>query len=201
MPHRAPRDGISTSNRGNVHLEADFDYLAFMPIYALGELQPTIAASAFIHPDAVLIGDVVVGEEASVWPGAVLRGDNNTIAVGDQTSIQDGTVVHCTESLPTVVGDRCVIGHNAHLEGCTVEDDCLIGSGSVVLHRVVVRRGALVGASALVPNDTEVPSRAMALGVPCRIREDAVAEDAFRYAVEKYVHNGHWYRAELKRLD
>jgi carbonic anhydrase/acetyltransferase-like protein (isoleucine patch superfamily) len=82
-----------------------------------------------------------------------------------------------------------------------VEDDCLIGSGSVVLHRVVVRRGALVGAGALVPNGTEVPSRAMALGVPARIREDSVADDAFAAAVATYVHNGHWYRAELKRLD
>jgi carbonic anhydrase/acetyltransferase-like protein (isoleucine patch superfamily) len=94
-----------------------------------------------------------------------------------------------------------VVGHNAHLEGCTVEDDCLIGSGSVVLHRVVVRRGALVGASALVPNDMEVPSRAMALGVPARIRENAVAEGAFTAAVATYVRNGHWYRADLRRLD
>lgn len=172
-----------------------------MPVYALGDRTPQIDPAAFVHPDAVVIGDVRIGPESTVWPTAVLRGDHGTIVVGAQTSIQDGTVVHCTESLPTVVGDRCVVGHNAHLEGCTVEDDCLIGSGSVVLHRVVVRRGALVGASALVPNDTEVPARAMALGVPCRIREDAVDEDAFRYAVERYVHNGHWYRAELRRLD
>jgi len=109
--------------------------------------------------------------------------------------------VHCTADLPTVIGDRCVVGHNAHLEGCTVEDDCLIGSGSVVLHRVVVRSGALVGAGALVPNGTEVPARAMALGVPARIRESAVEPGAFAGAVEKYVHNGHWYRADLRRLD
>lgn len=172
-----------------------------VPVYALGDRTPQIDPAAFVHPDAVVIGDVRIGPESTVWPTAVLRGDHGSIVVGAQTSVQDGTVVHCTESLPTVIGDRCVVGHNAHLEGCTVEDDCLIGSGSVVLHRVVVRRGALVGASALVPNDTEVPARAMALGVPCRIREDAVAEDAFRYAVEKYVHNGHWYRAELRRLD
>jgi carbonic anhydrase/acetyltransferase-like protein (isoleucine patch superfamily) len=82
-----------------------------------------------------------------------------------------------------------------------VEDDCLVGSGSVVLHRVVVRSGALVGASALVPNDTEVPARAMALGVPCRIRADAVSEGAFAHAVQRYVENGHWYRRDLRRLD
>ena len=172
-----------------------------MPVYALGDRVPQIDPTAFVHPDAVVIGDVRIGPESTVWPTAVLRGDHGAIVVGAQTSIQDGTVVHCTASLATVIGDRCVVGHNAHLEGCTVEDDCLIGSGSVVLHRVVVRSGALVGAGALVPNGTEVPSRAMALGVPARMREDAVAEGAFAAAVATYVHNGHWYRADLKRLD
>ena len=172
-----------------------------MPIYALGDRVPTIDPSAFVHPDAVVIGDVRIGPESTIWPTAVLRGDHGTVTVGARTSVQDGTVVHCTADLPTTIGDRCVVGHNAHLEGCTVEDDCLIGSGSVVLHRVVVRSGALVGAGALVPNGTEVPSRAMALGVPARMREDAVAEGAFAAAVATYVHNGHWYRADLKRLD
>src|SRR6478735_8322281 len=143
-----------------------------MPIYALGERVPTIDPSAFVHPDAVVIGDVVLGPESTVWPTAVLRGDHGTIRIGARTSIQDGTVIHCTADLPTTIGDDCVVGHNAHLEGCTVEDRCLIGSGSVVLHRAVVRTGALVGAAALVPNDMEVPSRAMALGVPARIREN-----------------------------
>jgi carbonic anhydrase/acetyltransferase-like protein (isoleucine patch superfamily) len=172
-----------------------------VPVYALGERMPSIDPMAFVHPDAVVIGDVRIGPESTIWPTAVLRGDHGSIRVGARTSIQDGTVVHCTAALPTVIGDDCVVGHNAHLEGCTVEDGCLIGSGSVLLHRVVVRRGALVGASALVPPDTEVPARAMALGVPCRIREDAVEEDAFQHAVQTYVRNGHWYRAELRRLD
>jgi carbonic anhydrase/acetyltransferase-like protein (isoleucine patch superfamily) len=172
-----------------------------VPVYALGDRTPTIDPSAFVHPDAVIIGDVTLGPESTVWPTAVLRGDHGSIRVGARTSIQDGTVVHCTAELPTIIGDDCVVGHNAHLEGAVVEDGCLIGSGSVVLHRVVVRAGALVGAGALVPNGTEVPPRAMALGVPCRIKEDAVAEGAFDYAVERYVHNGHWYRAELRRLD
>jgi carbonic anhydrase/acetyltransferase-like protein (isoleucine patch superfamily) len=163
--------------------------------------MPTIDPRAFVHPDAVIIGDVTVGPEASVWPTAVLRGDHGRIVVGAQTSVQDGTVVHCTSELDTVIGARCVVGHNAHLEGCTVEDDSLVGSGSVLLHRVVVRRGALVGAGALVPNGTEVPSRAMALGVPCTLRLDAVAENAFEHMVDIYVRNGHWYRADLRRLD
>lgn len=172
-----------------------------MPIYALGDRVPRIDPAAFVHPDAVVIGDVTIGPESSVWPTAVLRGDHGAIRIGKRTSVQDGTVVHCTGTLDTVVGDRCVIGHKVHLEGCTIEDDCLVGSGAVVLHRVVVRTGALVGAQALVPNGTEVPSRAMALGVPARIRTDAVEPGAFDHAVETYVRNVHWYAAELRRLD
>lgn len=172
-----------------------------MAIYALGELVPTIASSAFIHPDAVLIGDVVVGPEASIWPGAVLRGDNNTIRVGAQTSVQDGTIVHCTTELPTVIGARCVVGHNAHLEGCVVADDALVGSGSVVLHRALVESWALVGAGALVPNGLVVPSRAMALGVPARIRPDSVTDEMVTSGVAMYLEKARTYPAAMRRLD
>lgn len=172
-----------------------------MAIYALGDRAPRIHPTAYVHPDAVVIGDVEIGAESGVWPTAVLRGDHGSIRIGAQTSIQDGTVIHCTEDLPTVIGDRCTIGHNTHLEGCTIEDDALVGSGSVVLHRAVVRQGALVGAGAVVPNDLEVPSRAMALGVPAKLRLDAVPEGAFADGVAVYVHNTHWYASELRRLD
>ena len=172
-----------------------------MPVYALGERVPSIDATAFVHPDAVVIGDVHIGPESTVWPCAVLRGDQGTVRIGARTSIQDGTVIHCTADLDTTIGDDCVVGHNAHLEGCTVHDGCLIGSGSVVLHRAIVHRGALVGAAALVPNGVEVPALAMALGVPCRIRENAMAEGSFRVSVERYVANGIWYRSQLRRLD
>lgn len=172
-----------------------------MPIYALGDRRPTIDPSAFIHPEAVIIGDVRIGPESSVWPAAVLRGDHGSIIVGAQTSVQDGTVVHCARDLPTVIGDRCVIGHNAHLEGCTILDDSLVGSGSIVLHRAVVGPHSLVGAGAMVGNDKVVPSYARALGVPAVITLDVVSDDEFDYAVEVYLHNVHWYAAELKRLD
>lgn len=172
-----------------------------MPLYALGDRTPTIDSSAFIHPDAVLIGDVIVGAESSVWPTAVLRGDHGTVRVGSQTSVQDGTIIHCTSTLDTVIGDRCTVGHNVHLEGCTIEDDCLIGSGSVVLHEAVIRCGALVGAQALIPNGMEVPSAAMALGVPAKIRENSVHKELLEHAAEIYVRNAHWYNAELRRLD
>ncbi|MEY9863471.1 carbonic anhydrase/acetyltransferase-like protein (isoleucine patch superfamily) [Catenulispora sp. GAS73] len=172
-----------------------------MAVYAIGDAVPEIHPEAYIHPDATVIGQVSVGAGSTVWPGAVLRGDYGRITVGDRTSIQDGTVVHATETLPTVIGSDCVVGHIAHLEGCVVEDGCLIGSGSVVLHRAVVRTGALVGANAVVSNNVEVPSRAMALGVPAKIRENAVPAGSFDDAVARYVANGKRYREELRRID
>ncbi len=172
-----------------------------MPLYALGDRTPKIDPAAFVHPDAVIIGNVTVGPESSIWPTAVLRGDHGEIRIGAQTSIQDGTIVHCTSTLHTVVGDRCTVGHNVHLEGCLIEDDCLIGSGAVVLHGAIIRTGALVGAQALVSNGTEVPSGAMALGVPARIKPDSVDRELLTAAAAVYVHNSHWYNAELRRLD
>ncbi len=110
-----------------------------MPIYALGDRVPSIHDDAYVHPDAVVIGDVRIGADSSIWPGAVLRGDYGTIIVGERTSIQDGAVIHAVDEYPTVIGDDCVIGHLAHLEGCVIHDRVLIGSGSIVLHEAVVR--------------------------------------------------------------
>ena len=93
--------------------------------------EPEIDELAYVAPDAVVIGRVTIGPEASVWPGAVLRGDHGHISVGARTSVQDGTIVHCTAQRPTVIGADCVVGHNAHLEGCVIEPGCLIGSGSI----------------------------------------------------------------------
>ena len=172
-----------------------------MAVYALGDRVPEIHPDAWVHPDASVIGSVRIGAGSTVWPAAVLRGDYGSIVVGERTSVQDGTVVHCTAEFTTTIGDDCVVGHLAHLEGCTVEDGCLVGSGSVVLHQAVVRSGALVGAGAVVGNRVEVPSRAMALGVPARMRLDVVPAGAFTDAVALYVDNGRRYRSELRRLD
>lgn len=172
-----------------------------MPIYALGEHVPDIHPDAYIHPDAVVIGRVRIGAEASIWPTVVLRGDDGDIFVGARTSVQDGTIVHTTAAHPTTIGASCVIGHNAHLEGCIIEDGSLVGSGSVVLHRAVVRSGALVGANAVVSNDVEVPSGAMALGVPAKMRLDKVAPGTFEPAVESYVVRARRFRDELRRIE
>lgn len=172
-----------------------------MPIYALGEAEPTIATSAFIHPEAVIIGDVRIGEESSVWPCAVLRGDEGHIQIGSQTSIQDGSVLHTTPEWPTVVGDRCVVGHIVHLEGCTIEDDSLVGNGSVVLHRAVVQSGSLVGANAVVTNDMVVPSGAMALGIPAKIRPDTVVPEMINRGMLSYLERARTYPTKLRRID
>lgn len=172
-----------------------------MAIYALGNRVPKISESAFVHPDAVVIGDVEIGDESSIWPHAVLRGDYGSIRIGRRTSIQDGTVVHATAELPTVVGDNCVVGHIVHLEGCTILDDALVGSGSVVLHRAVVSSHSLVGANAVVTNDTVVPPNAMALGIPAKVFPDKVAEGSFTESADLYVANAKRYREELRRID
>lgn len=173
-----------------------------MPVYALGDSEPTIDPTAYVAPDAVVIGDVHLGPEASVWPGAVLRGDGAPITIGARTSIQDGSVLHTTPVLGTQVGAECVIGHLVHLEGCTIEDGVLVGSGAVVLHAAVVRSGALVGAGAVVSGGVEVPSRAMALGIPAKIRADAVDPDRMiRPGMLSYVERGASYRKQLRRLD
>ena len=174
-----------------------------MPLYALGDLVPRVHPDAYVHPDAVLIGDVRLAAEVSVWPGAVLRADFGHIEVGEQTSIQDGTVLHTTEEWPTVIGRECVVGHNTHLEGCTVEDRCLIGSGSVVLNRAVVRTGSVVGANALVPEDREIPAGHLALGVPARAKpmDPARQAELVDLGVEEYLKMAKQYRDGLRRVE
>jgi len=172
-----------------------------VPIYALGDVEPDIDEAAFVHPDAVVIGRVRIGPEASVWPCAVLRGDHGRIEVGARTSVQDGTVVHCTHDWPTLIGAECVIGHNAHLEGCTVADRCLIGSGSVTLNGVTVGTGAIVAAACLVPEGFEVPPGALVAGVPGRIKKTGLTADWVQGAVKTYVESGRAYLTGLRRLD
>jgi len=172
-----------------------------VPIYALGEYEPDIHETAFVHPDAVVIGRVRIGPEASVWPCAVLRGDHGRIEIGARTSVQDGTVVHCTHEWPTLIGAECVVGHNAHLEGCVVGDGCLIGSGSVVLNRVTVGAGSIVAAAALVPEGFEVPPSTLVAGVPAIIKRTGLPADFAANSVKTYIETGRAHRAGLRRLD
>jgi carbonic anhydrase/acetyltransferase-like protein (isoleucine patch superfamily) len=173
-----------------------------VPIYALGELEPDIHPDAYVHPDAVVIGNVAIGALSSIWPTAVLRGDHGRIVIGARTSVQDGSILHTTRHQPTLIGDECTVGHNVHIEAATIADHCLISSGSVVLNGSRVDEGAVVAAGAVVSPNTHIPARRMALGVPARIREDyEVPSGAFQYAVDSYVRRGQLFRAELRRLD
>jgi carbonic anhydrase/acetyltransferase-like protein (isoleucine patch superfamily) len=157
-----------------------------MTLYALGEERPRIHPEAYIHPEAVLIGEVRVGAGSSIWPGVIIRADNGPIIIGDRTSVQDGAVIHTQWKLQTRIGNDCVIGHLAHLEGCVLEDLVLVGSGSVVLEGVVCRSASLIGAGAVVSPGTEVPAGAMALGVPARIRPGTVEAESVRINAEAY---------------
>ncbi len=172
-----------------------------MPIYALGDVVPTIHPDAYVHPDAVVIGRVRLGAGSSVWPGAVLRGDDGDIVIGDRTSVQDGCVLHTTYVFPTIVGNDCVIGHMVHLEGCTIEDRCLVGNGSIVMHQVNVRTGSVVAANSVLLNGTEVPSGALAAGSPAVIKPGKARLAEIDLAVDSYVQRAVRFRQDLRRID
>lgn len=134
-----------------------------------GGHTPRIAPDAFVAETAAVIGDVEVGAKSSLWFGAVLRGDVHTIRIGEQTSIQDNTVVHVTEHRhPTVVGSRVTVGHNVTLHGCTVGDLCIVGMGSVILDRAEIGDRCIIGAGALVTPGTKIPAGYLAVGSPAR---------------------------------
>jgi carbonic anhydrase/acetyltransferase-like protein (isoleucine patch superfamily) len=172
-----------------------------VPIYALGDDVPDIHPDAYVHPEAVLIGRVVIGPDSSVWPCAVLRADDGAITIGARSSIQDGAVLHCTPRFDTVVGDECTIGHLAHLEGCRIMNRALVGTASVILHDAVVGEGALVGANAVVTGGTVIPPGAMALGIPAKIRENSADQEDILRGMQSYVDRAKRFRADLRRID
>ena len=172
-----------------------------MAIYALGDQEPQISTDAYVHPDAVVIGSVTIGAGSSIWPSAVLRGDDGTIVIGERSSIQDGTVVHTTPFSHTTVGNDCVVGHVAHLEGCILEDFSQVSSGAIVLHRAVIGTGAIVAANAVVLNDMNVPAGALAVGAPAVIKEGRARRADIEMAVTAYLHKSDRFRSHLRRLD
>ena len=132
---------------------------------------PQIAPSAYVDPQAVVIGDVVIGEDSSVWPCAVVRGDYNTIRIGARTSIQDGCVLHIESGeYGLFIGDNVTVGHNVILHGCTVESNCLIGMGSIVLNGAKIGTGCIIGAGTLITERVEIPPGSLVLGSPGKVR-------------------------------
>ncbi|HXT16334.1 MAG TPA: gamma carbonic anhydrase family protein [Gemmatimonadaceae bacterium] len=148
-----------------------------------------IDPSAYIHPSAIVTGNVTLGRRVSVWPTAVIRGDSDTIEIGDDSNVQDGTVVHVDHGVPTRVGKRVAIGHRAIVHGATVEDDCLIAMGAILLNGVHVGSGSIVGAGAVCREGMKIPPNSLVLGVPGRVARETTAEerDRIRRTVESYL--------------
>lgn len=143
------------------------------------DMHPRLGADVWIAPSAAVVGDVTLGDGASVWYGAMLRGDVNYIEVGAATNVQDLAVVHVSRGThPCILGERVTIGHSAVVHGCVVEDDCLIGMGAIVLDGATIGRGSIVGARALVTRDMQIPPRSMVLGAPARVVRDLTDEEA-----------------------
>jgi carbonic anhydrase/acetyltransferase-like protein (isoleucine patch superfamily) len=160
---------------------------------------PQIATTAYIDPQAVVIGDVVIGEHSSVWPCAVLRGDVNFMRIGSRTNIQDGSVLHVMrDTSPLILGDNVTVGHAVVLHGCTIESRCLIGMGSIILNGARIGAGTIIAAGTLVPERTIVPPGSLFMGQPGKLRRALIPEDLEsidRYA-QRYVEYKETYKSE-----
>lgn len=139
-----------------------------------------IAATSWVAPSAVMIGDVTLGDDSSVWHMSVVRADSDAITIGDRTNIQDGTIIHVDGGMPCTIGDQVSIGHRAVLHGCTIEDGALVGIGAIVLNRAVVGRGSVVAAGALIPEGMRIEPGSLVVGVPGRVTGTVNAELAAR---------------------
>ncbi|MCC2110826.1 MAG: gamma carbonic anhydrase family protein [Hyphomicrobiales bacterium] len=176
-----------------------------MALYELDGVRPQLPADGdfFIAPDAAVIGNVRLGRGACVWFGALLRGDNELIDIGEGVNVQDLVVMHTDMGFPLSIGRGCTIGHRAVLHGCTVHENSLIGIGAVVLNGAAVGRNCIVGANALVPEGREIPDNSLVVGVPARVVRsvDAETADQLRLQGEGYVVNGRRFAAGLSRID
>ena len=160
-------------------------------------IYPKIAASAYVDQAAHVIGDVTMGERASIWPSAVARGDVNRIEIGADSNIQDGSVLHGELDLyPVLIGERVTVGHMVCLHGCVVEDDCLIGIGAIVLNGARIGRGSVVAAGALVAEGMDVPPGSMVMGVPAKVRRHVTEDEKERFSQnnQRYIRYRQDYR-------
>lgn len=173
-----------------------------MAIYQLGDRVPQIDASAFVYENATVIGTVVLEAGVSVWPYAVLRGDNEPIRVGRGSNVQESAVLHTDPGCPLTVGEGVTIGHQAMLHGCTIGDGTLVGIQAVVLNRARVGRNCLIGAGALVTEGKEIPDNSLVVGAPARVVRTLTPEDIARMKLntDTYVQRGAEYRRSLKRI-
>ncbi len=173
-----------------------------MAIYQIGDKKPVIPDSCYIAEEAVIIGDVRLGEGVSIWPGAVLRGDNEPITIGDGSNVQECSVLHTDPGAPLVIGKNVTVGHQVMLHGCTIGDGSLIGIQSVILNKSVVGKDCLVGAGAVITENTSFPDRSVIFGSPAKAVRELNDENAARLAgsAASYVNRSKDYKANLKRI-
>ena len=175
--------------------------------FELGGKRPSVHPDAYIAPTAVLIGDVVIEAGASVWFGAVLRGDEAQITIGEGSNVQDNAVIHCAKDLPTIVQRNVTVGHSALLEGCVVEDGALVGMGAIMLQRSRLGAGSLLAAGAVLAEGSEIPPGHLAAGVPATVKKPLAGSSAassdrwVATAAQKYQSRAHTYREKLKPVD
>ena len=174
-----------------------------MALYSLANRKPTLGHDAWIAPNAIVIGDVRLGDNASIWWSAVVRGDNDTITIGANSNIQDGSVLHADEGVPLTIGANVTVGHLVMLHGCTVGDESLIGIKSVILNKAVIGRHCIIGANSLIPEGKVIPDRSLVMGSPGKVVRQLSDEEValMRHAAQGYVENARRYRTELKQED
>src|ERR687888_632293 len=151
--------------------------------------MPSIDPTAYIHPAAIVLGDVTIGARVSIWPTAVLRGDSDVITIGEDSNVQDGAVIHADEGIPTRIGRRVAIGHRAIVHGSTIDDDVLIAMGAILLNGVHVGSGSIIGAGAVCTEGKRIPANSLVIGVPGRIVRQTTNEERARIqaTVDSYL--------------
>lgn len=173
-----------------------------MAVYQLGDKAPRIAPSAYVANEATVIGDVTLGERASVWPGVVIRGDNEPICIGDASNIQDGAVLHADPGCPLTIGNGVSVGHQAMLHGCSIGDNTLVGIQAVIMNKARIGRDCIVGAGAVIPEGKVFAERSLILGVPARVVRQLSDDDlaTLRSNAESYTRRQAIFKATLKRI-
>lgn len=177
-----------------------------VPIYRLGDKVPRISNSAYVHPDAIIVGDVEIGEEVFIAPGAVLRGDNNKIMIGDYSNVQDNAVIHTEPEFETIIGKYVNIGHGAIIHAYIIEDYAAIGMNAVIDYRSIIRKGAIVGNGAVVPAFKEVPEDTIVVGIPAKpLRKVEGTNDPARRRIEGFLSRYRkfttLYREKLQKIE
>jgi carbonic anhydrase/acetyltransferase-like protein (isoleucine patch superfamily) len=173
-----------------------------MSIYQLGDKTPRLASGVWVAPNATVIGDVQLAANVSIWWNAVLRGDNDPITIGENSNIQDGSVLHTDEGIPINIGRDVTVGHLVMLHGCTVGDGSLIGIKSVILNGAVIGKNCLIGANSLIPEGKVIPDRSLVMGSPGKVVRELTDEQVayFAYSAAHYVANAQRYHQQLREI-